>query len=98
MKKTMIRFKGYKGAITSNKSKIMSNNHQNSFKTITLLDIFLCYHWNAMLIMGSYVKWLIWTLKNSIYLNLFKLGFGINKKNLWIWTIVASKSIKFIDY
>ncbi len=67
----------------SNKSKIMLDTHQNFFKIVTLLDIFLCHHFNSILIMGSYAKWLIWTLKNSK--NSKKkniLGFGFNKKTL----------------
>jgi hypothetical protein len=40
----------------SNKPKTMSDDHQNSFKTMILLDMFLWCHFNAMVIMGSCVK------------------------------------------
>jgi len=45
--------------------KSMSRDHQNSIKTIILLDIFLWCHFNGMLIIKCNVKQLIWMLKNS---------------------------------
>jgi len=40
----------------SNKPKTMLDNHQNSFKFMILLDMFLWCHFNAMVIMGSCAK------------------------------------------
>jgi len=49
----------------SNELESMSSDRQNSIKTVILLDIFLWWHFNAMLIMECSAKWLIWMLKNS---------------------------------
>jgi hypothetical protein len=54
----------------------MLDNHHMFFKSVILLDMFLWCHFNAKVIMGGFVKWLIWVLKNS---NKFILGFDFNK-------------------
>jgi hypothetical protein len=43
----------------SNEPQNMSNDYQNSIKTIMLFDIFLWCQFNAMLIMEWCTKWLI---------------------------------------
>jgi hypothetical protein len=46
-----------------------------------------------MLIVECCAKWLIWVLKNS------KKKFKKNYvKDIWTWTIVASKEINFVNY
>ncbi len=67
------------------------------FKTIILLDIFLWCHFKVIVIMGSCVKWLIWVLKNSKK-KWFFFRVLVLIKDLWTWTIVASKVINFMNY
>jgi len=77
----MIRSKGYKGAIRIKQVKNHVRHPPKLFQNCNFVRYFLCYHFNSILIMGSYAKWLIWTLKNSKKKK-FKniLGFGFNRK------------------